>query len=181
MGTAVAAPAQWIGFTFAPCGPEKQQHEHDPHPSHEVSFHGMYGRKLALKAEREQAAWCSIKAKASRRVEPIGCTTREGSSIRESWPARLIRTTRRVASVSTKVLTACWHRKEGKRRGAGGSVGGRDRGLGRDGYCHGPSAPWPTFARRERKRKSAITVGMTDKTGRVAWDAGQKWQQIHLT
>jgi len=24
--------------------------------------------------------------------------------------------------------------------------------------CHGPSAPWPTFARRERKRKSAIPV-----------------------
>ena len=28
--------------------------------------------------------------------------------------------------------------------------------------CHGPSASWPTFARRERKRKSAIPVGMTE-------------------
>src|SRR5882762_4011562 len=28
--------------------------------------------------------------------------------------------------------------------------------------CHGPSSPWPTFARRERKKKSAIPVGMTE-------------------
>jgi hypothetical protein len=39
--------------------------------------------------------------------------------------------------------------------------------------CHGPSAAWPTFARRERKRKSAIPVpsasltagGMTEGKG----------------
>ena len=29
-------------------------------------------------------------------------------------------------------------------------------------YCHGPSAAWPTLARRERKRKSATPVGMTE-------------------
>ena len=28
--------------------------------------------------------------------------------------------------------------------------------------CHGPSTPRPTFARRERKKKSAIPVGMTE-------------------
>jgi len=27
--------------------------------------------------------------------------------------------------------------------------------------CQGPSAPWPAFARRERKKKPAIPVGMT--------------------
>jgi hypothetical protein len=42
-------------------------------------------------------------------------------------------------------------------------AGGRDRGLDEDGCCRGPSAPWPTFARRERKRKSAIPVGMTNQ------------------
>ena len=29
--------------------------------------------------------------------------------------------------------------------------------------CYGPSALWPTFAERERKRKSAIPVGMTER------------------
>jgi hypothetical protein len=29
--------------------------------------------------------------------------------------------------------------------------------------CRGPSAPWPTFAQRERKKMSAIPVGMTEK------------------
>ena len=28
--------------------------------------------------------------------------------------------------------------------------------------CHGPSTAWPTFARRERRKRSAIPVGMTD-------------------
>ena len=37
--------------------------------------------------------------------------------------------------------------------------------------CHGPSTAWPTFARRERERKSAIPVGMTEleKAPRCAW------------
>jgi hypothetical protein len=33
------------------------------------------------------------------------------------------------------------------------------------GY-RGPSASWPPFAQRERKKKSAIPVGMTDKANR---------------
>ena len=53
----------------------------------------------------------------------------------------------------------------------GGPVGGRAGGPGADGACRGPSAPWPTFARRELQRKSAIRVpsaslragGMTEK------------------
>ncbi len=28
--------------------------------------------------------------------------------------------------------------------------------------CHGPSTAWPTFARRERRKKSATPVGMTE-------------------
>src|ERR1700674_4111299 len=37
--------------------------------------------------------------------------------------------------------------------------------------CHGPSTAWPSFARRERERKSAIPVGMTEleKAPRCAW------------
>jgi hypothetical protein len=31
--------------------------------------------------------------------------------------------------------------------------------------CHGPSAAWPTFAKRERKKKSATPVGMTEECG----------------
>jgi hypothetical protein len=29
--------------------------------------------------------------------------------------------------------------------------------------CHGSSAAWPTFARKERKKKSATPVGMTEE------------------
>src|SRR5882757_10946203 len=47
-------------------------------------------------------------------------------------------------------------------------VGGRAGGPGWDQYCRGPSAPWPTFAGRELKKKSAIPVGMTEKTGGMA-------------
>lgn len=34
------------------------------------------------------------------------------------------------------------------------------------GCCHGPSTAWPTLARRERGRKSATAVGMTEAGGR---------------
>jgi hypothetical protein len=33
-------------------------------------------------------------------------------------------------------------------------------------WCQDPSAPWPTFARRERQKKSATPVGMTDRDTR---------------
>ncbi len=38
----------------------------------------------------------------------------------------------------------------------------RELNTGRPHKKADPSATWPTFARRERKRKSAIPVGMTD-------------------
>jgi hypothetical protein len=33
--------------------------------------------------------------------------------------------------------------------------------------CPGPSTPWPTFAQRERQRKSATPVGMTELCARI--------------
>jgi hypothetical protein len=59
-------------------------------------------------------------------------------------------------------------------------VGGRDRGLGEDGCCHGPSTPWPTFARRERKRKSAIPVGMTNSGAPPLLCEGGCWVVLFL-
>jgi hypothetical protein len=49
---------------------------------------------------------------------------------------------------------------------AGSCYCGKKLGPGAVGWrcCRGPSAAWPTFARRERKKKSAIPVKSTRDT-----------------
>ena len=50
-------------------------------------------------------------------------------------------------------------RHKGKTQSKRGELLGRPSGLGEDGSSHGPSAPWPTFAKRERKRSRPFRSG----------------------